>query len=89
VTVTKDKGRTYIQTRRVTIEHTREVRLLHFFFEAGYMLDPPESTMCLYSSTRTSNAAFWIVSESISAMPACSMSTRYGWTMHSGASNQS
>ncbi|KAH9971326.1 hypothetical protein BGW80DRAFT_1321789 [Lactifluus volemus] len=53
------------------------------------MLDPPESTMCLYSSTRTSNAAFWIVSESISAMPGCSMSTRYGWKMHSGASNQS
>ncbi|KAH9952872.1 hypothetical protein BGW80DRAFT_1114903, partial [Lactifluus volemus] len=55
----------------------------------GYMLDPPESTMCLYSSTRMSTAAFWIVLESISAMPGCLMSTRCGWKMHSGASNQS
>jgi hypothetical protein len=36
-----------------------------------------------------STAAFWIVSKSISATPGCSMSTRCGWNMHSGASKRS
>lgn len=42
----------------------------------GYMLEPPERTTCLYSSVRTSTAAFWIVWKSISATPGCSISTR-------------
>lgn len=53
------------------------------------MLEPPDRTMCLYSSARMSTAAFWIVSKSISATPGCSMSTRCGWNMHSGASKRS
>lgn len=32
----------------------------------GYILDPPERTICLYSSERTSTAAVWIVWKSIS-----------------------
>ena len=32
----------------------------------GYILEPPESTMCLYSSARTSTAACWIVPKSSS-----------------------
>jgi hypothetical protein len=35
VTMTRDKDWTYIETRRVAIEHAREVQLLHFFFEAA------------------------------------------------------
>ena len=53
------------------------------------MLEPPESTMCLYSSERMLTTAVWIVSKSISEMPACSMSTRCGWNIHSGASKRS
>jgi hypothetical protein len=36
-----------------------------------------------------STAAVWIVSKSISATPGCSMSTRCGWNIHSGASKRS
>lgn len=32
----------------------------------GYMLEPPESTICLYNSDRTSTGAVWIVENSIS-----------------------
>ena len=32
----------------------------------GYILEPPESTICLYSSDRTSTAADWMVVKSIS-----------------------
>ena len=52
------------------------------------MLEPPESTICLYSSEGMLTAAVWIVSKSISVTPGCSMSTRCGWNKHSGASKQ-
>ena len=42
----------------------------------GYMLDPPERTMCLYSSERTSTAAAWIVENSISAEGGLAMASR-------------
>jgi hypothetical protein len=87
--MTRDK---YIQMRRVAIEHAREVQLLHFFFEAAreagvHARSAGEHDVLVQPCADVDRRALGRL-EGISATPGCSMSTRCGWKMYSGASNQ-
>jgi hypothetical protein len=91
VTMTRDKDWTYIEMRRVAIEHARDVQLLHFFFEAareaGVHARPAREYDVLVQLLADVDRGTLDRLESISATPSCSMSTGCGWDRHSGASN--
>lgn len=55
----------------------------------GYMVEPPDSTMCLYNSGLISISAVWIVLNTSSAMPWPSTLIKCGWNRASGASKRS
>ena len=55
----------------------------------GYIVEPPESTICLYNSARISMSAACIVLKTNSAMPWPSTFIKCGWNKASGASKRS
>lgn len=55
----------------------------------GYIVDPPDSTICLYRTERISIVAAWIVLNTSSAIPWPSTLIKCGWNRASGASNRS
>ena len=55
----------------------------------GYMVEPPERTMCLYRSGRVLMSHDWMQSKTSSARPLLSTSIIVGWKSASGASKRS